>query len=87
MGVSGLWCLVLLDPPRKIPGTLFTRGWVGLKASLDGYGRSRPDRDSIPRTFQPVASHYTGYAIPTHVLYVVSYIIVTFSKCELEEQD
>ena len=41
----------------------------------------------FPENLQPVASRYTDYAIPTHVLYGVSYMIVTFSKCGLEEQD
>ena len=29
-------------PPGKKPGTYFIRGWVGSRACLDGYGKSRP---------------------------------------------
>jgi hypothetical protein len=35
-------------PPGKRPGTHCTGGWVGPTAGLDGYGKSRPHRDSIP---------------------------------------
>ena len=35
-------------PPGKIPGIHCTGGWVGSRAGLDGYGKSRPHRDSIP---------------------------------------
>ena len=35
-------------PPRKRPGTHCIGGWVGLRAGLDGCGKSRPYRDSIP---------------------------------------
>jgi hypothetical protein len=41
--------------PRERPGTHCTGGWVG--------PRARPGFD--PRTAQPVASHYTDWAIPT----------------------
>ena len=34
--------------PRKRPGTHCTGGWVGPRAGLDGCGKSRPHRDSIP---------------------------------------
>jgi hypothetical protein len=39
---------------------------MGLRAGVDGYGRSRPPpppRGFKPRTFQPIASRYTDYAI------------------------
>ena len=32
---------------RERPGTHRIGGWVGLRASLDGYGKTRPHRDSI----------------------------------------
>ena len=35
-------------PPGKRPGAHRIGGWVGPKACLDGCGKSRPDRDSIP---------------------------------------
>jgi hypothetical protein len=31
-----------------LPGTHGTGGWVGPRAGLDVYEKSRPDRDSIP---------------------------------------
>ena len=34
--------------PRERHGTNFTGGWVGPRAGLDGCGKSRPHRDSIP---------------------------------------
>jgi hypothetical protein len=86
MEVCGLRLVPSAWPPRKIHGTLYTRGWVVLKAGLDGCRKSRPHRDSIPRTVQPVASRYMGYAIPSHFQYGMSYITVTFSKCGLEER-
>ena len=33
---------------QEIPGTLCIGGWVGPRAGLDGCGKSRPNRDSIP---------------------------------------
>jgi len=36
--------------PGKRPGTRSTRGWVSQEAGLDGYGKSRPHRNSIPGT-------------------------------------
>ena len=35
-------------PPGKRPGTHCIGGWVGPRAGLDGCGKSRPHRDSIP---------------------------------------
>ena len=52
--------------PREKPGIHCTEGWVGPRAILDGCGKSRPYRDSIPRAVQPVASRYTDCAIPAH---------------------
>jgi hypothetical protein len=42
--------------PRKNP---VPEGWVGLGARLDRWGISLPHRDSIPRTFNSVASRST----------------------------
>jgi len=39
--------------PRERPGTHCTGGWVGLRAGLDWYGKSRPHRDSIPGPSSP----------------------------------
>ena len=48
--------------PRERPGTHCTGGWVGLRAGLYRYGKSRPQRGFDPRTVQPVGSRYTDYA-------------------------
>ena len=39
--------------PGKVPGTHYTRCWVDPRAGLNGYGISRPHRDSIPGPFSP----------------------------------
>jgi hypothetical protein len=45
--------------PLERPGTHFVGGWVCLRASLGGYGKSRPT-EFDPRTVQPVASRNTN---------------------------
>jgi hypothetical protein len=40
-------------PPGKKSGTYSMRGWVGPRAGLDGCGKSRPHRDSIPGPSSP----------------------------------
>jgi hypothetical protein len=39
--------------PGKRPGTHCIGGWVGPRDGLDGCGKSRPHRDSIPETSSP----------------------------------
>ena len=46
-------------PSGKRPDTHCTGVWVGPRNGLDGCGKSRPHRESIPLTVQPVASRYT----------------------------
>ena len=48
--------------PRERHGTHYTGGWVGPRACLDRYGKSRPPPRFDPRTVQPVASRYIDYA-------------------------
>jgi len=48
--------------PQERPGTNCTGGWVGPRAGLDGCGKSRPYRDSIPD--RPARS---SVAIPTEL--------------------
>jgi hypothetical protein len=36
-------------------------------AAMDGCGKFRPHRDSIPQTIQPIESSYTVYTIPRHI--------------------
>jgi len=51
MGVGG--------QPHAPAVTRCTEGWVGLRAGLDWYGKSRPPPGFDPRTVKPVASRYT----------------------------
>jgi hypothetical protein len=44
--------------PRERHGTHCTGGWVGVRASLDRRGKSRPT-GIRSRTVQPVVSRYT----------------------------
>jgi hypothetical protein len=44
---------------RERRGTNCIGGWVGLRAGLDGCGKSRPPPGFDPRTIQPVGSRYT----------------------------
>jgi hypothetical protein len=39
--------------PREKPGTHCTGGCVGPMSGLDRYGKSRPNRDSIPGPSNP----------------------------------
>ena len=39
--------------PRERPGTHCIGGWVGVRAGLDGCGKSRPQRGSIPEPSNP----------------------------------
>jgi hypothetical protein len=76
--------------PRERPGTHFTGGWVGPRASLDS-GKSCPT-GIRSRTVQPVISRYTDWAIrPTSTrkagkflpIYTASYSIRQyFSSCD-----
>jgi hypothetical protein len=51
---------------EKRPGTHYIEGSVGSRFGLDGCGESRPPPPPghEPRTVPPVASRYTGCAIP-----------------------
>jgi len=40
-------------PPRVRPSSHCIRGWVGLRAHLDRWGKSRTYWDSIPRPSSP----------------------------------
>jgi len=59
--------MVVSPPPpsEERPGTHCTGRWVGPRAGLDGCRISRPGIRS--RTAQPVASHYTVWAISTRI--------------------
>ena len=54
--------------PRERPSTYCIGDWVGPRAGLDRCGKSRPPPGLDPQTIQPIASHYTDWAIPAHPL-------------------
>jgi hypothetical protein len=64
--VGGEWSAS--RPGKFTPGTHWTGGWVGSRAGLDDVEKrnSLPylGSNSDPSVVQPVASHYTDYAIP-----------------------
>ena len=62
MGVGGKGQAPSTLPPGKESGTRCIEGWVGFRAGLDGCGKSRLHRDSIPGPYKPIASRYTDYA-------------------------
>jgi len=47
-GVGGQRHDLAALPPGKRPSTHCIGGWVGPRAGLDGCGKSRPSRNSIP---------------------------------------
>jgi hypothetical protein len=53
MGVGGQRHALATLPPGKSAGALFIGGWVGPRAGLDGWGKSRLHRDSIPEPSSP----------------------------------
>jgi hypothetical protein len=53
MGVGGQGHAPAALPPRKRPGAHCIEGWVDPRAGLDGCGKSRPHRDSIPGPSSP----------------------------------
>jgi hypothetical protein len=71
----------LLYPWGKNPVPIVKEAGVGRKAGLDGCGKSRPYRESIPGP-QPVASRYTDYATSVHHGVVFSVIIPYSTVCE-----
>jgi hypothetical protein len=66
MGVGGQRHALAALPPRKGPDTHCIGGWVGPRAGLDGYGKSRPPSEFDPQPAKPGASRYTDCAIPAH---------------------
>jgi len=59
MGMGGQCHAPAALAAGKRLSTHFVGGCVCARAGLDGCGKSLPQRDSIPRTVQPVASRYT----------------------------
>jgi hypothetical protein len=65
------WCWVVSATPwphypGERPDTHSIGGWVGPRTGLDGCGKSRSPPGFDLRNMQPVASRYTGWAIPAH---------------------
>jgi len=58
MEVGGQRHASVVLPSRKRPGTHCVGGWAGPRASLDGFGKSRPHRVSIPGTSSRSESLY-----------------------------
>jgi hypothetical protein len=56
-----------LPHPGKRSGTHCTGGWVGIKAGLDRCGKSCPPLGFDPQTAQPIASHFTNYAVLANI--------------------
>ena len=69
MGVGGQCHATVYSLER--PRTHCIRGWVGLRAGLEGCGKYRPPLGFDPRTVQLVASCYTNWAMPTHFIRIV----------------
>ena len=64
-GMRSTQCHTLATLPPKKPGTSYIGGRVGPKTSWRVRKISPPPAFD-PRTVQPVASRYTGYAIPAY---------------------
>jgi hypothetical protein len=63
--------------PLEWPSTHCTGGLVGPRAGLDVCEKSHLHRNSIPGIVQPVASHYTNWAISAPTLNVEPHVINT----------
>jgi hypothetical protein len=57
--------------PLERPGIYCTEGWVGLRAGLNGCGKSSSPGFDL-RTFQPVASRYSDWPIPSRVSFIAN---------------
>jgi len=53
MGVGGQGHALAVLPPGERSGIRCRRGWVYPRAGLEGCGKSRPHRDSIPGPSSP----------------------------------
>ena len=62
--------------PEERPGTHCTEGWVGPKFGLDGCGKSRPKRDSIPELSSP-----WRFAISTELFQVRPVLTLNVPVC------
>ena len=76
---------------RERPGTHCVRGWVSLRAGLDGCGKPRPYRDSIPGPFlagseslyrlsYPGSQVYYVYSITYIYIYICNRISISMIK-------
>jgi len=71
--------------PRGKTGTHCIGGWVGARAGLDGYGKSRPPPGFDSRTVQPAASRYTDYSIQALFVTVRTAKPLVFAYCTLAD--
>jgi len=63
---------------RERHGTHCIGGWLGIRAGLDGCGKSHLPPEFDPCTFQPVARRYADWANPAY-----SYVVLTNNKTEM----
>jgi len=67
--------------PRERPGKLCVGGWVGPRADLEGCGKSRLHRDSIPRPSRTSkVAIPTGVPRPTDIKYVFWFSLKILSE-------
>jgi hypothetical protein len=53
--------------PQKRTGTHSTGDWMGRRVGVDSRKKTLPPPEFDTQTIQPVASHYTNYAIPATI--------------------
>jgi hypothetical protein len=84
LGARWVWVVNVTPRPfysRETPGTHSIGGWVCLRAGLDGCGKSRLHRDSIPDL--PVHSkslYRSSYPGPLHIEYTSEYMETLLSS-------
>ena len=67
--------------PQEWPGTHCIEGWVGPRAGLDGWGKSRLPPEFDPRTAQLIVSRCTVWAILNHKLLKLHIFMKTQIGC------
>jgi hypothetical protein len=80
LGARWRWVVSFtLRPRERTPGTHWTGGWMGLRASLDAIAKRKIPSPWTP-VVQPVAKRCTGWAIrlPKRTLFVPERCVVIF---------
>jgi hypothetical protein len=73
-----------LYPRKRKTATHSTGSCVDSNAGLNGYGKSRPNRDSNHKTSKTVANHYTYNAILASLNGFIACISHTIKDCTIE---